>query len=118
VTPFAKNLAYPTGYERTLKIGQKEILEIQVQAVLEDGTKIGNINIKKEGERRIFIQDIDVANDYRKKGIATMLVYNMEEKFPPGTELYFIDNLAPEFWQQMGFKPVNKDEKTEYCKTL
>ncbi|WP_017293173.1 GNAT family N-acetyltransferase [Geminocystis herdmanii] len=116
VSDFAKNLEYKTGY------GSFESFEVksqaQIQAVLADGSVIARIKVKKEKDGRIFIQDIDVANDYRRKGIATMLVYHLEEKFKQGTQLYFVANDAPKFWKEMGFKPVNKDEKTEYCKTL
>lgn len=117
VSDFAKNLEY-----KTISIyGSFESLEVksqaQIRAVLADG---GNacIKVKIEQDGRIFIQDIDVANEYRRKGIATMLVYHLEEKFKQGTQLYFVANDAPKFWKKMGFKPVNKDKKIEYCKTL
>lgn len=116
VSDFAKNLNYKTIY------GSFESFEVksqaQIQAVLADGTGIARIKVKKEQDGRIFIQDIDVANDYQRKGIATMLVYHLEEKFKQGTQLYFVANDAPKFWKQMGFKAVNNNGKNEYSKTL
>lgn len=116
VSDFAKNLEYKTEY------GSFESFEVKSQAKIEvvsaDGSGIGYINVKKENDGRIFIQDIFVANDYRRKGIATMLVYHLEEKFKQGTQLYFVANDAPKFWKQIGFKPVNNNDKNEYSKTL
>ncbi len=116
VSDFAKNLTYKTGYGSFASFEVKS--QAQIQALLADGTGIAHINVRKKDTRRILIQDIIVPNEYRRKGIATMLVYHLEEKFTQGTQLYFVTNDAPQFWQQMGFKPVNKDEKIEYCKTL
>lgn len=116
VSDFAKNLDYKTIY------GSFESFEVKSQAKIEavsaDGSGIGYINVKKENDGRIFIQDINVANDYRRKGIATMLIYHLEEKFKQGTQLYFVANDAPKFWKEMGFKPINNNGKNEYSKTL
>ena len=115
VSDFAKDLNYKTKY------GSFESFQVKssakVEAVLADGTDIGYINVKKEQDGKILIQDIFVANNYRKKGVATMLVYHLEKKLKEGTQLYFIANDAPKFWKQIGFKSVNNG-RTEYSKVL
>lgn len=63
-----------------------------------------HINFEVTSDRRIKILDIIVSPDLRRQGIGRKLVQNLISQLPSDSELYFIDNQAPEFWAKLGFK--------------
>ncbi|MBP0013396.1 MAG: GNAT family N-acetyltransferase [Roseofilum sp. SBFL] len=92
----------------------------RIEALLPDGREIGYINVCKQSDGRVYIQDTEVAKAYRKQGIGTLLFKKLEEKLPQGTQLYFITNDAPKnYWKNRGFKQVSyPDGRVEFCKQV
>lgn len=116
-TEFAKTIDYGIQY------GSFEAFEpgdsCRIQATMSDGTEIGYINVKKQLDGRVYIQDILVADRYRGQGIGTRLLKTLEKKLHEGTVMYFTSNESPAFWGKKGFRQItNNDGKTEFCKKV
>jgi GNAT superfamily N-acetyltransferase len=60
-----------------------------------------------------------VGKEYQGYGIGTQMLETLESQLPNGTELYFQENQAKEFWEKKGFKPYKLDDgKFEYRKNI
>ncbi|KPQ32410.1 MAG: hypothetical protein HLUCCO16_20180 [Phormidium sp. OSCR] len=102
-----------------------EFGSIRIVAETDQGTDIGFIIAAKEKESdsseqvRVRIKDTEVAKKYRRKGIASSLLQNLEERLPIGTELYFQENQEPDYWKDQGFQERTLlDGSREYFKKI
>lgn len=93
---------------------------VKIEAKSSEGKETGFITAERTGANRVKIKDTIVPKAFQKRGIASELLSDLESKLPQGTELYFEENQAPEFWEKKGFKSrVAKDTKTvEYYKLV
>jgi len=116
---FANSLAYQLNYDYLDTGGSARINALDNQ-----GNDYGYINVRKDDDGRIRVQDTLVSEKYQRKGIATKLFQAVENKLPDGTVIYLGSNEKPEFWEKMGFQPeqtiygniqyvktINRDEK-------
>jgi GNAT superfamily N-acetyltransferase len=62
------------------------------------------INYSVDNQLRVKIADIHVPELYRRKGVATLLFRDLEQRVPMGTQFFFQENKEEEFWESVGFK--------------
>lgn len=111
---FANSLAYLVNYDYLETGGSARINALDNQ-----GNDYGYINVKKDDDGRIRVQDTLVSEKYQRKGIATKLFQAVENKLPDGTVVYLGSNEKPEFWEKMGFEPEQTiDGRIQYVKTI
>jgi predicted GNAT family acetyltransferase len=92
---------------------------IRIQAKNTDGQEIAFITAEKTSDNRIKIKDTVVSHSFQGKGVGSGLLSSLEKQFPKGTELYFEENLAPDFWIKKGFqKRLSKDGLIEFFKFI
>ena len=111
---FANSLAYPVNYDYLETGGSARINALDNQ-----GNDYGYINVKKDDDGKIRVQDTLVSEKHQRKGIATKLFQAMENKLPDGTVIYLGSNEKPEFWEKMGFQPQQTIYgNIQYVKTI
>ncbi|MGB5960498.1 MAG: GNAT family N-acetyltransferase [Coleofasciculaceae cyanobacterium] len=90
-----------------------------LEVVGKNNEDMGYINIRKDDDGRIRIEDIMLPEKYQRKGIGTKLFKAAEKLVSDGTVLYLGSNDEPKFWKKMGFKPQKyADGRIEYLKTV
>jgi len=68
---------------------------------------------------RIKVKDTVVSENFRGQGVVSQLLENLITKIPSGTEIYFQENQAPDYWIKKGFKRrLNIDGITEFFKIV
>lgn len=115
INEFAKSLDYKINYGSLDKIGDSG----QIRAYFPDGQDSNcfiNFEITQNG--RVKIKDTWVDANFRRKGIATLLVKTIESYLQDGDELYFEENQSPDFWNKMGFQKRNYRGKNEFYKRV
>lgn len=111
---FANSLAYQVNYDYLETGGSARINALDNQ-----GNDYGYINVRKDDDGRIRVQDTLVSEKYQRKGIATKLFQAVENKLPDGTVIYLGSNEKPEFWEKMGFQSEQTiDGNIQYVKTI
>ncbi len=113
-TEFADSLDYQVTLDYLQENGFARI-----EAIDEHNSSLGFINITKDADGRVRVQDTQVATKYQGKGIGTNLFKTAEKKVSDGTVLYLGYNDAPDFWKKMGFQSQKSDDgRIEYLKTV
>lgn len=111
VSDFAKNLNFKI--EPVSNTDFQKIIAINPR----NNEKVGFLEFASSEDNKVRIIDTQVPeafqgrNNPETKGIGSMLFQNLEKRMPNGTEIYFFENLKPEFWEKMGFMETN-DEKS------
>lgn len=92
---------------------------VRIEAKNADGQEVAFITAERTSDNRIKIKDTVVSDNLQKKGIGSGLLSSLEKRLPKGTELYFEENQAPDFWIKKGFqKRITKDGLTEFFKAI
>ena len=93
---------------------------IRIDTFDSNGADIGAyLNARIQSDSRVHIRDTEVGEAHRKQGIGSKMLQTLENQLPNGTELYFIENQAKDYWEKKGFKPRQlNDGKIEYFKKI
>lgn len=93
---------------------------IRIDAYNSNGADIGAyLNARIQSDGRVHIRDTEVGEAHRKQGIGSKMLRELENQLPNGTELYFIENQAKDYWEKKGFKSRQLDDgKIEYFKKI
>jgi len=115
--PFAKRLTYHDAYNYLDEANGLRSIKIGVRTP--SGDEIGFITAEKTSDNRVKIKDIVVSDKFQRQGVGSELLKNLEKRLPVGTELYFQENQADEFWHTQGFQErALLDGSVEYFKSV
>ena len=78
-------------------------------AAFDDGCLVGAVRVVGDGASVVFVQDLLVLPQYRRKGIGTALLHAVLERFEGVYQLHLLTDNTPEtvaFYRAVGLVPV------------
>ena len=108
------------AYTKDLDLLQQACCQsLDVCSVWEEDTLLGLVRVVGDGLQIIYIQDILVLNAYQNKGIATILMQHILNKYKSVRQKVLLTEEAPDvrhFYEKNGFISCDKGSLVSFAK--
>lgn len=108
------------AYTKDLDLLQQACLQsLDIFSVWQEDTLLGLVRIVGDGLTIIYIQDILVLNAYQNKGIATILMQHVLDKYKNVRQKVLLTEEAPDvrhFYEKNGFISCDKGSLVSFAK--